>query len=81
METVFIEVRGAASPTDATRTLLQRARDAGCVLSVAADGALVVRAPKGVLTEARLQKLERAAGALVELLRVAVTGEGGSDGR
>lgn len=81
VNTVFIQVHDAQAPTEATRTLLQRARDAGCVLSVAADGALVVRAPKGVLTEARLAKLERAAGALVELLRVAVIGEGGSDGR
>lgn len=67
-ETVFIHVRRAASVTEATRTLLQRARNAGCALSVAKDGALVVRATKGVLTEKRLAKLEREAGAIVELL-------------
>jgi len=75
VNTVFIQVHDAQRPTEATRTLFQRARDAGCVLSVAADGTLVVRAPKGVLTEARLQKLERAAGAIVELIG------GGNDGK
>jgi len=68
VNTVFIQVHDAQRPTEAIRTLLQRARDAGCRLSVATDGALAVRAPKGVLTEKRLAKLERAAGAIVELL-------------
>ena len=43
-ETVFFEVDGEQTPTEATRALLQKARDVGCHLYVCGSGGLAVRA-------------------------------------
>jgi len=54
-------------PSDSTRTFLAKMREAGCRVSVV-DGLLRVRAPAGVMTEDRRDRIARHAGALVALL-------------
>lgn len=68
MTTVYFYDLGRRPATEATRTLVQRARDAGCEFRLAEDGVLVVRAAKGVLTEERLDRISKAGGAIVDLL-------------